>query len=616
MFSLEILLGIHNGTILNWNDPLIRRLNPTSYLPNDKIVLLYRRDTCGTNYLISKSFSSFSQEYANQYGTSSSPNYPVRHDFLIESSLELAKYVDNFNNSIALISLGVIKDIDSRVSSSVITGTIQNQVSKVGISPDRNTLRNAVSNSKSNKNSTYEGLAPEETPSEHLLDLFNVLHPQAYPLAHYHYICMNRQQGSVEKAKMMFHFLDQWYYIISLSQSYLYVDISKILLTRISKIYSDNLYCGKKLCKFTSSQESLWWIVIIVILMILILLMFLFFLLIIGIFVYKKFRKPKSYVQYDKKSRNNQLTQSLILNQITINSNQNITNIKYDEIILEDQIGSGSFSEVYRGKWLGTTVAIKRILITGNQDDESDPLNDFIKETSLMATLRHPNVIQYLGTSVKIPHLYLITEFCEKGNVQSALRDKSIKLTVTKTVEMALDAAKGMLYLHSSKPPILHRDFKSANLLIDKNWTVKVADFGLSRVLDTKKEMTVCGTPETCAPEVLSRNSYTEKADVYSFGIVLWEMLTRDKLYPGMNFYELSSKVVNEDLRPDIKNYKFPDELLNLMTSCWDNDPSKRPSFEEIVDILEIYLNDRIKRKKKKEDKKDEDKQELLQDFK
>jgi serine/threonine protein kinase len=118
----------------------------------------------------------------------------------------------------------------------------------------------------------------------------------------------------------------------------------------------------------------------------------------------------------------------------------------------------------------------------------------------------------------------------------------------------------------------------------------------MSRVLDPNASMTICGTAETCAPEVLARSQYTEKADVYSFGIVLWEMFTREILYPNMNFYELSSRVVNEGLRPPTHGDKFtnekivPKEIKQLMEQCWDTDPRERPSFEEVVQILENVL--------------------------
>lgn len=211
---------------------------------------------------------------------------------------------------------------------------------------------------------------------------------------------------------------------------------------------------------------------------------------------------------------------------------------------------------------------------------------------------------------MKHPHLYLITEFCEKGNVQSILRDKKTKLSLKKIIGLALGAAKGMLYLHSSDPPILHRDLKSANLLVDKNWTCKVGDFGMSRVMDKSKSMTVCGTAETCAPEVLARSYYTESADVYSFGIVLWEMLTREVLYPGMNFYELSSKVVNENMRPPTAHKNFPPELLELMTTCWRADPEKRPHFKQVVSVLDHFHDTLVQQKQRKQQRVKQQQQE------
>lgn len=299
-------------------------------------------------------------------------------------------------------------------------------------------------------------------------------------------------------------------------------------------------------------------------------------------------------MQYYKMKDRTELKDVLLQNDVNVVVPQDRTNLGTDEIILEEQIGSGSFSEVYKGKWLGTTVAIKRFLL--NQTSDEEILNDFMKETSLMAGLRHPNIVQYMGATVKPPHLYMVTEYCERGNLQSIIRDKRQKLSAKKTTRLALDAARGMLYLHKSTPPILHRDYKSANLLVDRNWTVKVGDFGMSRVLDPNASMTICGTAETCAPEVLARSQYTEKADVYSFGIVLWEMFTREILYPNMNFYELSSRVVNEGLRPPTTGEKFengkvvPAEIKKLMIECWDPDPNERPSFELIVSRLEKVL--------------------------
>lgn len=123
-----------------------------------------------------------------------------------------------------------------------------------------------------------------------------------------------------------------------------------------------------------------------------------------------------------------------------------------------------------------------------------------------------------MGASLIKPHLYIVLELAERGSVYDLLSRNDVQLSYLQKINFCIDAAKGMLYLHSSAPPIIHRDLKTANLLVDQNWRVKVTDFGLSRVVDTQSTMTHCGTVEFCAPEVLKRSRYTIKADVYSYG--------------------------------------------------------------------------------------------------
>jgi len=153
---------------------------------------------------------------------------------------------------------------------------------------------------------------------------------------------------------------------------------------------------------------------------------------------------------------------------------------------------------------------------------------------------------------------------------------------------MMIDAAKGIEYLHQYDPTIIHRDLKTQNLLVDEFWRVKVCDFGLSRI-KASETMSRLGTLHYSAPEVLRGDRYTEKADVYSFGIVMWEMLTFSIPYEGYPPLKIASDVAYHKLRPEIKD-TFPKPLSSLMQMCWDENPESRPDFSEIVERLNESL--------------------------
>jgi len=238
---------------------------------------------------------------------------------------------------------------------------------------------------------------------------------------------------------------------------------------------------------------------------------------------------------------------------------------------------------VYKGFWRGTEVAVKKIHATLNEKD----LKEFRSEIVMMTKLRHPNIVLFMGASTKPPTFAIITELLKRGSLWNVLHDKNIQLSWDRTLSMAIDAAKGMCYLHLHKPLIMHRDLKSPNFLVDENFNLKVCDFGFTMIKDPAIEArTHCGTPQWMAPEILRYQDYNEKADIYSFGIVLWELVTRQVPYKNMGQTEISRKVMNENLRPKIPT-GIPKEYCQLMEQCWDDEPVKRPIFEEILERLQ-----------------------------
>lgn len=152
---------------------------------------------------------------------------------------------------------------------------------------------------------------------------------------------------------------------------------------------------------------------------------------------------------------------------------------------------------------------------------------------------------------------------------------------------VASGAARGMNYLHCGRPAVLHRDLKSANILLDESYNAKVADFGLSRLTAKTRSMTGnCGTVQWMAPEVLASETYAEPCDVYSYGIILWELLVRQCPYEGMSAIQCALAVLNNDSRPEIPQW-CPPAFAALIASCLRKDPASRPTFSQILRALD-----------------------------
>jgi alpha-tubulin suppressor-like RCC1 family protein len=250
----------------------------------------------------------------------------------------------------------------------------------------------------------------------------------------------------------------------------------------------------------------------------------------------------------------------------------------------EGEIGRGTFGDVRRGIWRKEQVAVK--FLKQEMTNSEDNINAFVEECNMLKNLRHPNILLFMGVNTVSPYYFIVTEFCENGNLFELLHQhKEITLNWEEKRRIALEVALGMNYLHSFEPPILHRDLKSMNVLLDRNFQVKIADFGSTKFLEvqmTKQK----GTFQWMAPEVIKGSSYTEKADVFSFGIILNELASRQPPYYGVDKKEVARNVATRpDYRPSISR-SFPKEWVEIMVRCWDHSASKRPNFAEIIDFL------------------------------
>ncbi|KAJ6687313.1 MAP KINASE KINASE KINASE-LIKE PROTEIN [Salix koriyanagi] len=204
-----------------------------------------------------------------------------------------------------------------------------------------------------------------------------------------------------------------------------------------------------------------------------------------------------------------------------------------------------------------------------------------------MKRVRHPNVVLFMGAVTRAPNLSIVTEFLPRGSLYRLLHRPNNQLDERRRLRMAFDAARGMNYLHNCTPMIVHRDLKSPNLLVDKNWVVKVCDFGLSRMKHSTflSSRSTAGTAEWMAPEVLRNEPSDEKCDVYSFGVILWELSTLQQPWGGMNPMQVVGAVGFQHRRLNIPNDMDP-AIADIIRNCWQTDPKLRPTFAEIMAAL------------------------------
>mmetsp|Transcript_32511 Transcript_32511/g.103516 ORF Transcript_32511/g.103516 Transcript_32511/m.103516 type:complete len:470 (+) Transcript_32511:33-1442(+) len=266
------------------------------------------------------------------------------------------------------------------------------------------------------------------------------------------------------------------------------------------------------------------------------------------------------------------------------------------------RVGTGSFGTVHRATWRGTEVAIKRLHDKMVQDDRALAL--FRMEMAIMCSVAHPNVVQFLGACTTSRPLSIVTEFLPNGSLADVF--KTVKMTAKgiphdKAISWAVGTAKGMAYLHGRRPTsIIHRDLKPANLLLDTDERIKVTDFGLSKTISEKKDAKLNETYKMTggtgsflymAPEVFRHENYDNKVDVYSFGMIMFQLFEHVVPFsrehgPTLDYIKCAQRASNGE-RPELNG---PSPAVNdIISKCWAADPAERPNFTEIVHLLEEY---------------------------
>ncbi|EGC29222.1 hypothetical protein DICPUDRAFT_99895 [Dictyostelium purpureum] len=293
----------------------------------------------------------------------------------------------------------------------------------------------------------------------------------------------------------------------------------------------------------------------------------------------------------------------------------NAFRINIEDLEFGPEIGKGAYGKIFKGEYFGTPVGIKEISLSPNDVKYKD-LIKFIQREVAMLRFSHPNLVQFIGVSEKGSNLYIVTEFVSGGDLAYYLfrnknddtpeqfmhrkvnigssstpdldttSEKLVPLTWPLRIKIAYDVACAMAYLHSRH--VIHRDLKSTNLLVGDSWKIKVCDFGFARTAyagRAKRTMTICGTTNCMAPEVILGQDYNEACDVFSYGIVLSEIITRlettNNLRPSSLKYGLDVDILLPLVPKDC-----PPPFLKLVFDCTEYDPDQRPTFKEITERL------------------------------
>ncbi|OHT11677.1 TKL family protein kinase [Tritrichomonas foetus] len=256
--------------------------------------------------------------------------------------------------------------------------------------------------------------------------------------------------------------------------------------------------------------------------------------------------------------------------------------MKHEEIEIGKKIGNGQSGVVQLGtiKKTGEVVAVK---ILHRRALSQPEVESFRREIYALSVLNDSTLVCFRGYTEE-PPFYIITEYMPNGSLFDVLRTKPQELTPTIRSLIAYDVARGIEYLHDRK--IIHRDLKSLNILLDANFRAKICDFGMVRTRSQTPMTGMIGTAHWMAPEVvMSSPYYNEKVDVYSFAILLWELLTGDMPYQKLSQVNITLGIIQGTLRPPLPD-DTPPKLSELIQKCWNQDPNKRPSMNRVVSNL------------------------------
>ncbi|XP_052796922.1 uncharacterized protein LOC128229209 [Mya arenaria] len=255
--------------------------------------------------------------------------------------------------------------------------------------------------------------------------------------------------------------------------------------------------------------------------------------------------------------------------------------IEFDELLFLEKCGGGTFGSVYRAIWkpYEMEVAVKKLLVLD-------------KEAQVLSMLSHRNIIKFYGAVTEEPNYCLVTEYASNDSLYAFLQNPENKLDFDQILRWGKEIALGMNYLHREAPiKVIHRDLKSKNVVISFDFVSKICDFGASKFVGSTAKMSLAGTFPWMAPEVIQSQPVSETCDTWSYGVVLWELLTHEVPFNGIEGFQVAWLVVERGERLTIPS-SCPPCFAKIMHQCWELEPKRRPSFRQILNKLDVILED------------------------
>ncbi|XP_022533366.2 tyrosine-protein kinase Lyn [Astyanax mexicanus] len=260
--------------------------------------------------------------------------------------------------------------------------------------------------------------------------------------------------------------------------------------------------------------------------------------------------------------------------------------ISKESIRMVKRLGAGQFGEVWLALYNNNTKVAVKTLKPGTMSVDA-----FLQEANLMKNLRHDHLVRLLAVITKTEPIFIITEFMANGSLLDFLKSPpGRRIQLPKQIDFGAQIAEGMAYIE--KKNYIHRDLRAANILVSETLLCKVADFGLARVIEENEYSASEGAKfpiKWTAPEAINYGSFTIKSDMWSFGILLYEIITHGKIpYTGLNNAEVMARVQRGYRIPQPE--LCPSKLYEIMTTCWKSSPEERPTFDYMQSILEDYF--------------------------